>query len=71
MSSQLTKLSRAGGIYGHLVATHGPDAKQVQEARRNHIAARIEARAADLMDGVLPLTDEQIADIVSVLKGEQ
>jgi hypothetical protein len=71
MPSQLNKLSRAGGIYGHLVATQGPDTKQVQEARRNHIAARIEARAADLMDGVLPLTDEQIADIVSVLKGEQ
>jgi hypothetical protein len=67
------ELARAGGRLGSLMVKHGENAEQVavvKEARRNHVALRIKAKTDDLMTGVLPLTEQQIADIVALLKGE-
>lgn len=67
----MNDLSRLAGQYGYLVSRFGHNDPRTIEAHHDFVAARIAARAAELMNGIATLSDEQVERVVVVLRGRR
>ncbi|WP_310773596.1 hypothetical protein [Mycobacterium sp. Z3061] len=67
----MNDLSRLAGQYGYLVSRFGHNDARTIEARRDFVTARIAAQAAELMNGIATLSDEQVERVVIVLQGRR